>query len=121
MSEEEYTQLFKAYSHSSCHSPTAYIRQILTKGSVTVFYRNRSIDDLIHEMVGIKEALWQIRNLFSEQLQTLHHMSGMSELEAWVRVQEKDKCLLYDKTEELRELMIKLYDYASQDKPCGQR
>lgn len=93
---EQGTQIFRDYSHSSTRSLSAYVRTFLIKGPVTVRYRNRPSDDPMHEMIGIKEVLWQVRKCFARQLQSFHQVSTSSKLERWARIQEKAivPCLL---------------------------
>lgn len=107
----EYGQIMENFSVSDCHSLSEFIRGKIFKKSSTVFYRNRTVDDLISELIEIKKALFKIKDECADQLSEIRKFGPEfpSRESRQKAVVEK----MAGEMEKLRLLMIKIYDECS--------
>lgn len=95
-SQAEYEIFRAAKSKSTCRSISEYGRKLLLGAPVTIYYRNKSMDDLIETYLLAKDELAVIMN-----------SGGFT---------AGDLVLLFKEIKNLETLTLKLFDHVSQDR-----
>jgi hypothetical protein len=85
-----------------------YIRKAALAKPLVFTYRNQSADELLAEMIKLKNELNAIENNFNQAVKRLHTMDDVQELKAWVLLNEVSKQSLFSKIEEIKTRMVQL-------------
>jgi hypothetical protein len=111
---EEYQQVEAKQKATTCRQLSEYIRRIILSKPVVVTYRNQTADDLLQEMLQLKNELSAIGNNFNQSVHKLHTLDTVPEIKAWVMLNETSKQTLFAKVEQIRQRMNQLYVLWSQ-------
>ena len=114
LNEDEENKLNKFYSQTSCNSLSEYARDLLLKKPVTIFYRNKSADEFLEEMILLKKELNAIGNNFNQAVHKLHTLDNIQEIKSWAIINEESKKIFLKKVEEIKEKMNQIYEQWSQ-------
>lgn len=117
MKPEEYEKLKENYKTTSCRSMSDYIRNVLLKGPVTILFRNRSTDDLLEELIRLKNGLEEGVKKLSDSTEKLNARLSQEELITRIRLDESDRQSVFRKIEEIKSTMNKLYTHVCQYTP----
>jgi len=104
----EYTILHEGFSKSTMRKLSEYTRNILLKGPVTIYTRNKSYDEFVEEMVALKAELNAIGNNFNQVVKKLHMMNHDEEIKAWAIINEKSKELFDKKIDQIELRMTQI-------------
>ena len=110
LKEDEYMRLEKAYKASVYRKLSEYARQLLLERTVKMTYRNKSTDDLLPVLTGIKKDLNGIGNNFNQAVHRLHTLDTIPDIKKWVIINEASKKMLLQKVEEMRIKLIQIYE-----------
>lgn len=91
LSEAEYNKIVGAFSATTCPKLSDYLRMVLLNKPVVSTYRNRSMDDLIMEMVTLRKELGLLANNFNQVVRRLHTFSNSEIIIAISESYETDK------------------------------
>jgi hypothetical protein len=112
---EDELRKIKSFSKSStCRSASNYARNLLLQKPVIVKYRNGSADDILSEMIRLKNELNAIGNNFNQAVHRLHTLDKIAEIKTWLIQNETLKQSFVSKVEEIRLRMIKIHEQWSQ-------
>lgn len=109
LSETEEKKLLKLFEKTTAQSLSEYARLVLLQEPVTVLYRNQSADELLPELIRLKNELSAIGNNFNQAVKRLHTTDHISEIKGWLQANEPVKNGFLQTSEEIRELMTKTY------------
>lgn len=109
LSETEEKKLLILFEKTTAQSLSEYARLVLLQEPVTVHYRNQSADELLPELVRLKNELNAIGNNFNQAVKRLHTTDQISEIKYWLLANEPVKERFLLNTDEIRELMTKTY------------
>ncbi len=87
----EYDQLKSKFKTTTCRKLSDYLRKILLTGKVTVFTRNKSLDDFMAEMIELRKELNAIGNNFNQAVHKLHILEKIPEFRSWIVMNELDR------------------------------
>ena len=104
----EYEQIEKKWKASTCRKLSEYVRKIIFNKPIVATYRNKSLDDLMTEMIQLKKELNGIGNNFNQAVKKLHTLHQISEFKGWIEVYEAEKNLLLNKVEEIKNVTGKI-------------
>lgn len=105
----------KAFSKSSsCRGASSYARNLLLQKPVIIKYRNGSADDILSEMIRLKNELNAIGNNFNQAVHRLHTMDKTPEIKIWLVQSETIRQSFMKKIEEIRMKMIQIHEQWSQ-------
>jgi hypothetical protein len=105
----------KAFSKTStCRGASNYARSLLLQKPVTVKYRNGSADDILSEMIRLKNELNAIGNNFNQAVHRLHTLDKIPEIKLWLLQSETTRQSFMKKAEEIRIRMIQIHEQWSQ-------
>jgi gluconate kinase len=110
LNEDEEKTLNKFFTQTSCNSLSEYARDILLKKPVTIFYRNKSADDFLEEMILLKKELNAIGNNFNQLVHKLHTLDNIQEIKSWAMINEEGRKIFLKKMEEINEKMNLIYE-----------
>jgi hypothetical protein len=108
---EDELRKIKAFSKASaCRGASHYARNLLLQKPVLVKYRNGSADDILSEMIRLKNELNAIGNNFNQAVHRLHTLDRVSEIKSWLLQSETIRQSFMKKTEEIRLKMIQIHE-----------
>lgn len=106
---KEYKVIHSRFEKSMFRSMSEYSRRVLLKKPVTFTYRNRSMDDVLEELIQIRNELNHIGINFNQAVHKLNSVMGMPEAELW----QATLIVLRDQLEpSIREIKEKMDDYS---------
>lgn len=105
---KEYEQIEKKWKESTCRKLSEYVRKIIFNKPVVATYRNKSLDDLMTELIQLKKELNGIGNNFNQAVKKLHTLHQIPEFRQWLEVYEAEKHLLLNKVEEIKNVTGKI-------------
>ena len=105
---KEYEQIEKKWKESTCRKLSEYVRKIIFNKPIVATYRNKSLDDLMTELIQLKKELNGIGNNFNQAVKKLHTLHQIPEFRQWLEVYEKEKNLLLNKVEEIKNVTGKI-------------
>lgn len=112
---EDELKKIKAFSRSAVgRGVSNYARNILLQKPVIVKYRNESANDILSEMIRLKNELNAIGNNFNQAVHRLHTLDKIPEIKIWLLHNEIVKQSFMNKVEEIRLKMIKIHEQWSQ-------
>lgn len=98
----EYELLNSRFKATTCRKLSDYLRKVLLTGKVTVFTRNKSLDDFMTEMIELRNQLSAIGNNFNQAVHKLHILDKIPEFRQWILLNERDKGILMNKVDEIK-------------------
>ena len=99
---KEYEQIEKKWKDSTCRKLSEYVRKIIFNKPIVATYRNKSLDDLMTELIQLKKELNGIGNNFNQAVKKLHTLQQIQEFKMWLEHYETDKNILLNKIEEIK-------------------
>ncbi len=107
---KEYEQIEKQCRKSTANKISEYVRHILFNKPITVYQRNKSLDDFMAEMVLLRNELNGIGNNFNQAVKKLHTLQQISEFKSWIITYELEKKILFNKIDEIKNRINKIAD-----------
>ncbi len=107
---EEYSQIKKNVSKTTCRKTSDYARKILLNKPVTGTVRNQSLDDFMTEMIKLRNELNNIGNNFNQAVKKLHTLQQIAEFKSWIITYELEKKILFNKVDEIKNRINKIAD-----------
>jgi len=89
LSEDEYNKLQKQFKDTTCRKMSEYIRKKLFDKHLVLYYRNRSLDDLMAEVIPLRKSLFAISNNFNQAVRKLNSMRPFERAESWLQAYEQ--------------------------------
>jgi hypothetical protein len=105
---EEYSKVNTSFRRTTKRKISEYIRYVLLGKPVTVYTRSQSIDDLMAELILLKNELSSIGNNFNQAVKRLHTMDYKQELKSWLLLNEKHKEIFFKKVDEINQKINQL-------------
>ncbi len=108
LSENEKVQIHKAFLKTTQRKISDYARKILLGKPMVATYRNASMDELMNELVKLRKDLNGLANNFNQTVHKLHTLDHSSSLESLLTHYENQRKILFEKVENMREMMYKI-------------
>lgn len=109
VNEDEYKKIENLYKATTCRAMSEYTRNLMLNKPVTVKYRNTSLDDVLEEMIRLKNELNAIGNNFNQAVKKLHTLERIPEFRTWILINEAAKDKFIKKADEINEKMVEIY------------
>src|SRR5687767_3663599 len=100
--ESEYKSIERFWKQTTSPALSEYVRNTLLQKPVLVNYRNQSADDILAEMIRLKNELNAIGNNFNQAVHQLHTLDTVPQIRIWLLANENLKNSFLQKTEEIR-------------------
>lgn len=110
LSEAEFQKLRSLFNNTTCRKLSEYARKKLLDKPVVITTRNKSIDDLMSELVSLRTELNNIGNNLNQAVKKLHTTYKIPEFKQWLLGFEIDKKTLSNKLEAIKSLIKKLVE-----------
>lgn len=114
MNEEELELLQKLHKQSMERHLSNYLRKVALQKPVIIKYRNQSADELLKEMLALKQELNAIGNNFNQAVKKLHILDKIPEFRFWINQHQSMQTELLSKTDHIKSRMNQLYEIWSQ-------
>lgn len=101
MNEKEFRDLEKLQIRSTEKTISNYLRKVALQKPVTIFYRNKTADDFLKEMILLKKELNAIGNNFNQAVHKLHTLDRIPEFRFWIEHYETVHHQFLSKTDEI--------------------
>lgn len=101
----EYAELEKSWKGSTVRKLSEYVRRLLFGKSLTVYTRNKSVDELIAELVVLRRELNAIGVNFNQAVHRLNMLDHSPQMEVWVQSFERDKRRFFSAVESIQARM----------------
>jgi predicted SPOUT superfamily RNA methylase MTH1 len=111
LTEKEHEKIQKKYAKTTCKKLSDFARKVLLDKAVTVNIRNQSLDDVMTELIALKEELNAIGNNYNQMVKRLHSLNHVSEIKSWLQLHESARKILINKMDEIK---VKIYSINDQ-------
>jgi hypothetical protein len=91
------------------------MRYVLLEKKITVFKRNKSMDDFMAELILLRSELNAIGNNYNQVVKKLHSMQSITEIKVWFLINESAKESLVKKVDEIKLRINQFSDKWSQE------
>ena len=114
VTEDELKKIKGFSKETTSRDASNYARNVLLQKPVIVKYRNGSADDILSEMIRLKNELNAIGNNFNQAVHRLHTFDKIPEIKLWLLQTEMLRQTFMKKVEEIRVKMIQIQELWSQ-------
>lgn len=111
LTEKEQNKLQKKFEKTTDKKLSDFARKVLLDKAVTVIIRNQSLDDLMTELIALKDELNAIGNNYNQMVKRLHSLNHISEIKPWLQLHESARKILINKMDEIK---LKIYSINDQ-------
>lgn len=92
----EFEIIEKRFKNSTCRKFSEYGRKILLDQPVTFNHRNASLDEMMVELIQLRNQLNNAAGRFEKACEKLHQINGPGQLPAWLSDYESDRKIMLD-------------------------
>ncbi len=110
LTPKEYEQIEKKCKNSTANKLSQYVRLLLFSKPVTVYQRNKSLDDFMAEMMLLRSELNTIGNNFNQAEKKLNSLQQIAEFRSWIITYELENKILINKVNEIKNRINKIAD-----------
>ena len=114
-SVEEYEQLKTKFHSTTSRQLSDYIRRILLNKKVTVFTRNKSLDEFMAEMILLRKEMNAIGNNFNQAVKKLNAFQDFFEIKIWLSVYDSSRKIVMRNVDEIKSKINQFSDQWSQE------
>src|SRR5436190_10069248 len=101
LTPHEFQKIYEGCSHSTCNKLSDYARKKLLNKPITVYHRNKSLDDFMTELAVLIKELNALGNNYNQVVKRLHTLERFDEIKLWAWVNESSKQILQSKVDEI--------------------
>jgi hypothetical protein len=112
---EEYNKMEAKFKTTTSRKLSEYMRNVLLEKKITVFTRNKSLDDFMAELIRLRNELNAVGNNFNQVVKRLHVLPSSAELKVWIMVNESAKEGVIKMIDEIKSSINKFSDKWSQE------
>ena len=102
LTTKEYSTIEAKFKTTTCRKLSEYMRHVLLEKKITVFTRNKSLDDFMAELILLRNELNAVGNNFNQVVKRLHVLQSSAELKVWLMVNESAKESVLKKIDEIK-------------------
>lgn len=110
LSPEEYRDIESKWKKSTIRKFSEFLRRIIFHRPITVYTRNRSLDELMPELMLLRKELNGIGNNFNQVVHKLHTLDHVPQVLHWAASWDSEKLALFNKIEEIRTKLNSISD-----------
>jgi len=83
---------------------------VLFNKPITVYQRNKSLDDFMAEMMLLRNELNSVGNNLNQAVKKLHTLQQIPDFKNWIISYETEKQTLFNKVDEIKNRINKIAD-----------
>src|SRR5690348_2761295 len=106
----EYNRVNVSFKATTKKKLSEYIRYVLLEKPVTVYTRDQSVDDLMAELVRLRNELSAVGSNFNQLVKRLHTATHFQEIKTLVLQTESDQKKFLEKTNEINLKIAEMSD-----------
>ncbi len=110
LSLKEYEQVEQRCKNSTAKKLSEFVRMVLFNKPITVYQRNKSLDDFMAEIMLLRNELNSVGNNFNQAVKKLHTLQQISDFKNWIISYETEKQTLFNKVDEIKNRINKIAD-----------
>jgi hypothetical protein len=110
----EFKKVDASFKQTTFRKLSGYLRNVILDKPVTVYTRNKSYDEFVADMVGLKRELNAIGNNINQAVKKLHTMTHDDEIKAWAVFHQNNQQFLFKKIAEIELKISKMSERWSQ-------
>lgn len=80
----EYQSIYSAFKKTRFNSLSEYSRSLLLSKPVVVYYRDKSMDDMLEELAVLRHELNAIGNNLNQAVRQIHIAHGQADSRLWI-------------------------------------
>ncbi|PAW92293.1 hypothetical protein CKK33_01805 [Mucilaginibacter sp. MD40] len=84
--QAEYDQISNRFKQTRFRKLSEYVRSVLLGKPVTVFYRDKSMDELLEEIVNLRQELNAIGNNLNQAMRSINAAHGNADTKLWMNL-----------------------------------
>ena len=111
---DEYQLLEGRFKKTQFRKLSEYMRSVLLEKPVTVFYRDKAMDDVLEEMVLLRQELNAIGNNLNQAMRSIHSAHGQADTRLWMNLMSVINSKLEPSINQIKERMNQYADIWSQ-------
>ena len=115
LTTKEYEKIHASFKTTTCRKLSDYMRSVLLDKKLTVFTRNKSMDDFMAELIVLRNELNAIGNNFNQAVHKLHILDTIPEFREWIFLHRLDHKVLMNKVDEIKTRINQFSDKWSQE------
>jgi hypothetical protein len=112
--QTEYDQLNNRFKTSRFRKLSEYVRSILLDKPVTVYYRDIAMDDILEEMILLRQELNAIGNNLNQAMRSINAAHGNADTRLWTNLMSVIHSKVEPSVKEIKERMNEYADIWSQ-------
>ncbi|MGY3211800.1 plasmid mobilization protein [Mucilaginibacter sp. HD30] len=112
--QAEYDQLNKRFKNTRFRKLSEYVRSILLNKPVTVNYRDKAMDDVLEEMILLRQELNAIGNNLNQAMRSINSAHGNADTRLWMNLLGVINTKLEPSISKIKERMDQYADIWSQ-------
>ena len=116
---DEYRLLEKRFEKTSFRKLSEYMRSVLLEKPVTVNYRDKAMDDMLEEMVLLRQELNAIGNNLNQAIRSINSAHGNADARLWMNLLSVINTKLEPSINQIKERMNQYADIWSQKLRAG--
>lgn len=110
LTKKEHDKINKKFSKTTDKKISEFARKVLLDKAVTVNVRNQSLDDLMAELIAIKNDLNAIGSNYNQLIKKLNSLQQIPEIKSWLLLHESARKILLNKVDEIKNKIYKIND-----------
>ena len=110
LTDREFDLIQNRFKKSTCQKLSDFARKNLLQEPVVLKYRNESLDDLMAQIIILKNQLNPIGNNFNQAVKKLHTLNQIPEFKQWILSFELEKKILFNSINEIKKQMQILFE-----------
>ncbi|MBX2948051.1 MAG: plasmid mobilization relaxosome protein MobC [Crocinitomicaceae bacterium] len=107
LTEEEFKIIENGWKKSTSLKMSDYFRKVIFNRPVVKTYRNKSLDDFMHEMALLRAELNRIGVNYNQSVKKLHTLRSLPEFKRWMLTNEVEKKTLVNKIDGIKSHIAK--------------
>ena len=111
---EEYQLLEKRFKKTRFRKLSEYMRSVLLEKPITVNYRDKAMDDLLEEMILLRQELNAIGNNLNQAMRSINSAHGNADTRLWMNLISVINSKLEPAIDQIKERMNQYADIWSQ-------
>lgn len=108
LTTEEMNLLQRRFEKSLCPKLSDFARKNMLGKPIIIKYRNQSVDDFIIEISKLRAELNAVGNNYNQMVKKLHTLQQIPEFREWIYASLKQKEILFDSIEKIKNCVLKL-------------
>jgi hypothetical protein len=108
--DKEFSKVENSFKTTTKRKLSEYVRYVLLDKPVTVYTRDKSLDEMLLVLVRLKSELSAIGNNFNQAVKKLHTLDKIPDIRMWSESNEQNQKLFMQRTEEINSKIAQLAD-----------